>query len=177
MAPMRSQRSLPEVARFEGAKEERLAAAVESVWLAEGDLGLTVRRLAVASDTTSQTLYTYWGSRDALLAAVADALTAVVVSWGLLSDGQQWLAAGLDRPAAWRMMVLGRGPDGHGAHNTGLRVARDQALAVVGGEVGLAQLDGLIVAVQDGRLDRGLALAIGPNLRGQKVTVVGLRAE
>ncbi|MFV0526756.1 MAG: TetR/AcrR family transcriptional regulator [Acidimicrobiales bacterium] len=53
-------------------KQRELLDGAERIYLRDGDLGLTVRRLAAEADTTSQTIYTYFGSRDAVLDAMVD---------------------------------------------------------------------------------------------------------
>jgi len=57
-------------------KKRQLLDAAERVYCQHGNLGLTVRRLAAEGDTTSQTIYTYFGSRDAVIVAMHDRAVA-----------------------------------------------------------------------------------------------------
>ena len=57
-------------------KKRRLLDAAERVYYRDGDLGLTVRRLATEASTTSQTIYTYFGSRDAVIGGMYDRILA-----------------------------------------------------------------------------------------------------
>lgn len=91
---------------------------------------MTVRRIATEASTTSQTIYTYFGSRDAVIAGMYDrVLEDVDRLLGLLearvgglqpderpealrmmlSEYRQYCLA---RPAHFLMLVSGRGPDG-----------------------------------------------------------------
>ena len=46
---------------------KRLLDAAYSIYAAEGSVGLTNRKIAIQADTTTQAIYTYFGSRDALV--------------------------------------------------------------------------------------------------------------
>lgn len=48
----------------------QLMDAAEAIYAAEGSVALTNRRIAADADTTTQSIYTYYGSRDALIDAM-----------------------------------------------------------------------------------------------------------
>ncbi|MDH3679668.1 MAG: TetR/AcrR family transcriptional regulator [Acidimicrobiia bacterium] len=111
-------------------KKRQLLDAAERVYYRDGDLGLTVRRLAAEASTTSQTIYTYFGSRDAVIEAMYERALADVDR--LLDALERAIGAGrtvegahvivelasryrrycLDKPAQFRMLVTASGPDG-----------------------------------------------------------------
>lgn len=144
-------------------KKRRLLDAAERVFFRDGDLGLTVRRLAAEGSTTSQTIYTYFGSRDAVvdglyartLADLDDLLTVCEerVGHGDVADVvAPYRAHATERPGQFRMMAEGRGPvgtDPAGLIDRRRRLvdllAKDGNL-VVPAEVALAAVDGFIGA-------------------------------
>ncbi|MGF1599636.1 MAG: TetR/AcrR family transcriptional regulator [Acidimicrobiales bacterium] len=63
------------------AKRRQLLDAAERIYYRQRDLGLTVRRLAAEAETTSQTIYTYFGSRDAVIDAMYQRATADMESF------------------------------------------------------------------------------------------------
>ena len=119
--------NLPGVERTVDKKRQLLDAA-ERVYCQHGNLGLTVRRLAAEGDTTSQTIYTYFGSRDAVIVAMYDRAVADLERL-LRPLGEQLRSAGdeprarlveiastyrrycLDHPAHYKMLSEGIGPE------------------------------------------------------------------
>lgn len=109
-------------------KKRQLLDAAERVYCQHGNLGLTVRRLAAEGDTTSQTIYTYFGSRDAVIVAMYDRAVADLERL-LRPLGEQLRSAGedprtrlveialtyrrycLDHPAHYKMLSEGIGPE------------------------------------------------------------------
>lgn len=113
-------------------KQRQLLDAAERVYHRHGDLGLTVRRLAAEADATSQTIYTYFGSRDAVIDGMYDRITSEVTR--LLEVLQGQLVVGGDdgraavsaltaaavtyrrycvaHPARFSMLSGGHGPEG-----------------------------------------------------------------
>lgn len=136
-----------------------LVSAVEGIWLQEGDLALTVRRIFQHANATSRDLYTSFGSRDALIRYVARDLADHVETWVCLRSSNERLSAALDRPAAWRALMLGRGPGDLPAFSDRLSATRAQFVISVGGVIQLAKLDGVVMAIHRGRLDRSVAMA------------------
>jgi AcrR family transcriptional regulator len=113
-------------------KQRQLLDAAERVYHRHGDLGLTVRRLAAEAEATSQTIYTYFGSRDAVIDGMYDRITGDVSS--LLETMESQLVTGGDdldtavsaltraaatyrrycvrHPARFDMLSGGHGPQG-----------------------------------------------------------------
>lgn len=112
------------------AKKRQLLDAAERVYYRDGDLGLTVRRLAAEASTTSQTIYTYFGSRDAVIEAMyrraldeldqlLDALERSIGgarpgdgTHAIVELASRYRRYSLDKPAQFRMLVTVSGPDG-----------------------------------------------------------------
>jgi AcrR family transcriptional regulator len=110
-------------------KKTQLLDAAERVYWELGNLGLTVRRLAAEGDTTSQTIYTYFGSRDAVIVAMYDRILADLAELlARLSDqmgagsadprvrlveaAMAYRQYGVDKPARFKMLAEGKGPEG-----------------------------------------------------------------
>jgi AcrR family transcriptional regulator len=111
-------------------KKRQLLDAAERVYCQNGNLGLTVRRLAAEADTTSQTIYTYFGSRDAVIVsmyerAVADlerllrplgdelrAASAEHPQARLMDIALAYRRYCLEHPAHFKMLAEGVGPEG-----------------------------------------------------------------
>jgi AcrR family transcriptional regulator len=110
-------------------KKRQLLDAAERVYCQHGNLGLTVRRLAAEGDTTSQTIYTYFGSRDAVIVAMHDRAVADLERL-LHSLGEQLRSSGggdpqarllgvtlayraycLEHPAHYKMLAEGLAPE------------------------------------------------------------------
>ncbi len=93
-------------------KKRRLLDAAELVYFADGDLGLTVRRLAAAASTTSQTIYTYFGSRDSVIdsmyARVLDDLDALLDSLERAAASATAAGGAQASPVAEMMLVYRR---------------------------------------------------------------------
>lgn len=93
-------------------KKRRLLDAAERVYFADGDLGLTVRRLAAAASTTSQTIYTYFGSRDSVIDSmyfrVLDELDALLVSLERAAVAASAAGSAQTSPVTEMMMVYRR---------------------------------------------------------------------
>ncbi len=129
----------------------------------DGDLGLTVRRLAAEGATTSQTIYTYFGSRDAVVdamyaRALAD-IDALIATCESKADSDEVLHVvvpyrthALARPGQFRMMSLGRSPSGTDPGSLASRRKRlvsafaEPGPGVVPAEVLLAAVNGFIDA-------------------------------
>ncbi len=109
-------------------KKRQLLDAAERVYCQHGNLGLTVRRLAAEGDTTSQTIYTYFGSRDAVIVAMHDRAVAdlerllhslaeqLKSSSGdpqarLLGVTQAYRTYCLEHPAHFKMLAEGLAPE------------------------------------------------------------------
>lgn len=126
--------------------------AAEWVWWADGDRGLTVRRIVSGPvpGLTSQTIYTYFGSLEATVTAMTDRAVAGLAA---VSDGVDplgWRAYALEFPARWLLTVRGHGP--HELAPTGLADAIDRLHQALGGPVRFAQLNGMIGAELYGQL-------------------------
>lgn len=112
-------------------KKRQLLDAAERVYCSHGNLGLTVRRLAAEGDTTSQTIYTYFGSRDAVIVAMYDRSMAgaqrLLDQLGenlrsaaggedprarLVSTALAYRTYCLENPAHYKMLAEGKGPEG-----------------------------------------------------------------
>lgn len=132
---------------------DRLVDATERIWLEDGDLALNVRRLLKEARVTNRDLYLSFRSRDGLLEQVALALADHVQEWATVPTGDAYLRAALQRPAAWRALLLGHGPEGRPAGPDRFSAVRAQLRDTVGGETELAKLDGIVSAVVTGRLD------------------------
>ena len=128
-------------------KKRELLDAAERVYYRNGDLGLTVRRLAAEAATTSQTIYTYFGSRDAVVdgmyeRALADLdlmLTPVGPEDGSTPAGPNRSFADvahtyreycLRRPAHFLMLLTARGPEG--TDSARMHDLRDRLVSIVG---------------------------------------------
>ncbi len=110
-------------------KKRQLLDAIERVWWKHGDLGTTVRRVSDEGDTTSQTYYTYFGSKDAAIEAMyvravaeterfLDAVSDDLRSHGPDTDPRErlvmvatawWTHCRLN-PAHFKMITEGKGP-------------------------------------------------------------------
>ena len=100
-----------------GDRAQAMLDATEVVWWQWGDLGLTLRRVVAAGPRvtdqklTTQTVYTYFGSMDAVISAMAGRAVA-----GLLEltedelDPGMWRAYAQSYPARWHMAAIGRTP-------------------------------------------------------------------
>lgn len=143
----------PEAMRYRTAKSERLVEAVEKIWLEEGDLALNLRRVFKEAKATNRDLYLSFGSRDLLLEHVADELADHVAEWPSIPTGEDYLSAALQRPAAWRALLLGKGPHGYPAGPDRFSSVHAAIRDTVGGDIELAKLDGVIAAIVAGRLD------------------------
>lgn len=139
------------------AQAERLVHTVERIWFEDGDLALNVRRLVKEARVTTRDLYLSFGGRDQLVEYVAEDLADHVQQWGGISTGTDYLEGCLQRPAAWRALVLGRGPAGRVAGPDRFSPTRAQVSDAVGGDVALAKLDGVVMAVIAGHLDPATA--------------------
>lgn len=130
-----------------------------------GDLGLTVRRLAADAETTSQTIYTYFGSRNATIDAMYDraveALEALLgslaarlgragddptVAWSDIARfyRQHCLA----HPAHFKMLQSGRGPEG--TDSARVETLQAKIIDVVGQSLVMATGREALVADSDG---------------------------
>ena len=124
-------------------KKRQLLDAAERVYYRDGDLGLTVRRLAAEASTTSQTIYTYFGSRDAVIEAMFERvlgdldrlLTSVEAgpsAWtpgsaggtGLLDLVGEYRRYCLAHPAQFQILATGRSPEGTDPDEVALRRQR-----------------------------------------------------
>lgn len=132
---------------------ERLVHATERIWLEDGDLALNVRRLLKEAEVTNRDLYLSFRSRDGLLEHVAVALADHVQEWTAVATGTDYLQAALQRPAAWRALLRGSGPEGRPAGSDRFSPVRARLRETVGGETELAKLDGIVAALVTGRLD------------------------
>lgn len=133
-------------------KQRQLLDAAERVYHRHGDLGLTVRRLAAEAEATSQTIYTYFGSRDAVIDGMYVRITAEV--GGMLETIEDGLAADVDGspvdalaraatvyrrycvsyPARFAMLSGGHGP--RGWDPTPMSELRQRLIAMIGRSVG-----------------------------------------
>lgn len=103
----------------------RLLEAAHAIFAVDGVAGLTNRRIALEADTTTQSIYTYFGSRDALVDEMyrsairsVEAIFDNAVEHGSADRSQQAIldvfmeaAQGyrrfcLDNPAQFRMLVI-----------------------------------------------------------------------
>lgn len=132
-------------------KKRELLDAAERVYYRSGDLGLTVRRLAAEAETTSQTIYTYFGSRDAVVdgmyeraltdldrllvnAGSADGSSSSAPSFGEVAHTYREYC--LRRPAHFQMLLTAKGPEGtDSAHMHDLR---DRLVNMVGNALSCA---------------------------------------
>ncbi len=156
------QRSYP--GPLKGSPAEALMDSVEDIWHAQGDLALSVRRLTAASRTTSQAIYTYFGSMDNLLdSAFQRALTELDEATATINHPSDWLRYAIDHPARWQMVQVDRGP---GARTSELLAKVAERLSHLTGYDPLqtAQLNGLIDAAIAGRLDPDIAIAAADRL-------------
>lgn len=156
------QRSYP--GPLKGSPAEALMDSVEDIWHAQGDLALSVRRLTSASHTTSQAIYTYFGSMDNLLdSAFHRALTELDEATASMQHPSDWLRYAVEHPARWQMVQLDRGP---GVRTTEhLATVADRLSRLTGYDpLQTAQLNGLIDAAIAGRLDPEIAAAAADRL-------------
>lgn len=140
------------VERYRTPNSHRLILVAERIWLEEGDLALNVRRLLKEAKVTGRDLYLTFGSRADLLEHVARELADHVSAWSVRS-GSEYVAVSLQRPAAWRALLLGHGPLGHPGEPGSLSAVRARIRSVVGSDVELAKLDGIVAAVIAGHLE------------------------
>ena len=132
-------------------KAEGLLDAVERTWLKDGDLGLTVRRLAVEANTTTQAIYTYYGSIAALLdATYTRAERHITTAAQQATTPQAWADYAGRYPAHWWMVLNGHGPTGRVSQ--ALLDARHHLQHQVGGITAWALVNGLIAAQHRGEL-------------------------
>jgi AcrR family transcriptional regulator len=148
-------------------KAEALLDAAERVWFHYGDLGLTVRRVTKEGATTSQTVYTHWGSMPAMIHAMVNRAVAGVAC--VLANGDVpgrtpdernvllsgWIRYCLEHPARFQMMER-RGPIAGFARPEALDVAYAHLVALVGDPGGVARLHGEIRAMLSGWLPNPL---------------------
>lgn len=149
---------------LKGSPAEALMDSVEAIWHDQGDLALSVRRLTAASHTTSQAIYTYFGSMDNLLdSAFQRALTELDEATASMQQSSDWLRYALEYPARWQMVQLDRGPGPRTSDHLATVASR---LARLTGYDPLqtAQLNGLIDAAIAGRLDPEIAAAASDRL-------------
>ena len=140
-----------------GGRAQALLDGAEVVWWAEGDLGLTVRRVVAAGSgvggrlLSSQTVYTYFGSMDAVIIAMAERAVADLrqLTEDPLNPGL-WREYAQDFPARWYMAATGRTP--HGVPLPDLVVVIDRCRDMLGGPVGFAMLNGVVGAELHGQL-------------------------
>jgi AcrR family transcriptional regulator len=139
-------------------KKTQLLDAAERVYCEFGNLGLTVRRLAAEGDTTSQTIYTYFGSRDAVIVAMYDRILAdldeMLTRLGgqlggagdakvrLVDTAVAYLSYCAENPARFKMLAEGKGPEG--TEPEPVRARQRQLVSLVEGAVAAAgvPLDG-----------------------------------
>ncbi|MEZ5412540.1 MAG: TetR/AcrR family transcriptional regulator [Acidimicrobiales bacterium] len=164
-------------------KKTQLLDASERVYCEFGNLGLTVRRLAAEGDTTSQTIYTYFGSRDAVIVSMYDRIladlrdrmlagvrseldaSAADPASRLVSALTGYYRYSVDNPARFKMLAEGTGPEGT---EPGLVRSLQQELVDTvaagmraadhdpsGVRQALAQIHGLIQAELDGFIESG----------------------
>lgn len=155
-------RSVPAAA--DGSPAVALMDSVESIWHSQGDLALSVRRLTAASHTTSQAIYTYFGSMDSLLdSAFHRALTELDEAIATIGQPSDWLRYALEHPARWQMLQVGRGPGARSSEH--LAVLADRLAHLTGFDpLQAAQLNGLIDAAVAGRLDADVAIGAADRL-------------
>jgi AcrR family transcriptional regulator len=110
--------------RSETRKAVAVRAAVEVMWSELGPLGLTVRRIAAEAGTTSQSIYTYFGSVDhavdAGISRAVDELHGFVMKLaespaaggldGRLAVAVTWRDYCVAFPARYKMTQLGCSP-------------------------------------------------------------------
>lgn len=149
---------------LKGSPAEALMDSVEDVWHAQGDLALSVRRLTAASSTTSQAIYTYFGSMDNLLdSAFHRALTELDEAAAAIQRPSDWVRYAVEHPARWQMVQVGRGPGGRTSEH--LAVVAERLSGLTGYDpLQTAQLNGLIDAAIAGRLDADIATAASDRL-------------
>jgi AcrR family transcriptional regulator len=132
-------------------KAVALLDAVERVWCEHGDLGLTVRRLAHEADTTSQSIYTYYGAIAAVIdAAYQRAEHSLTTLTAQATTMTAWADYARGHPAHWWMVVIGHGP--YGRVSQQLLDTRQRLQHLAGSPVNWAILNGLIAAEQRGEL-------------------------
>ncbi len=151
-------------APLNGSPAQALMDSVEDIWFAHGDLALSVRRLTAASGTTSQAIYTYFGSMDNLLDSAFDrALAELDEATAAIHRPSDWLRAALAHPARWQMVQVGSGPGGRTSEQ--LATVAERLSNLIGNDpLQAAQLNGLIDAAIAGRLDPAIAVAAADRL-------------
>lgn len=86
--------------------------AVEEVWLTQGDLALTIRRLGTEAGTTTQAVYSYFGSMNALYnAAYTRAEHDIATTADTANSLAECVHYAHQHPARWHMIVTGHGPN------------------------------------------------------------------
>ena len=140
-----------------GDRAQAMLDAAEAVWWQSGDLGLTVRRVVAAGPgasgqvLTTQTVYTYFGSIDAVITAMAERAVAALLE--LTEDRLDpgiWRDYAKKYPARWHMAATGRTP--HDVPNDGLTRAIGRCRDALGGPASFAMLTGVICAELHGQL-------------------------
>jgi AcrR family transcriptional regulator len=179
-------------------KKRLLLDAAERVYYRDGDLGLTVRRLASEASTTSQTIYTYFGSRDAVVVGMYDRVLADVD--GLLSTieaasrrtpssiassprsavlplAQIYRRHVLTKPAQFRMMATARGPEG--TDSARIVERRDRLVNIIE-QAGAPGGGAMIVAAVNGFVEAELSRMLATNGRSEVLfaeLIAGLTAK
>lgn len=149
---------------LKGSPAEALMDSVEDIWHHQGDLALSVRRLTAASRTTSQAIYTYFGSMDNLLdSAFQRALAELDEATASIRQPSDWLRYAIEHPARWQMVQLHRGPGGRTSEHLALVAERLSSLTGYD-PLQTAQLNGLIDAAVAGRLNADIATAAANRL-------------
>ena len=168
-------------------KQARLLDASERIFFTRGELALTVRQIAVEAEATSQSVYTYFGSRGAMVGAMYDRAVASMERL-FRPVAEQLRSAGDDRryllhdlvwtyrrycvhhPAHFLMLVVGSGPSG--TDPTAVRSLQHHFVQLVegaqmaGGIVPTTMSDGPIrtaVAAVNGFVDAELRGYLDPN--------------
>lgn len=179
-------------------KKRRLLDAAERVYYRDGDLGLTVRRLASEASTTSQTIYTYFGSRDAVIGGMFERILAdldglldtidVVARQASSAAGSQPRAAvlplaqvyrrhALAKPAQLRMLATARGPEGTDA--AAIVDRRNRLIGIVE-QAGLGGEGAVIVAAVNGFVEAELNHLLATNGQSEVLfaeLIAGLTAD
>lgn len=166
-------------------KKRQLLDAAERVYYRDGDLGLTVRRLASEASTTSQTIYTYFGSRDAVISGMYERVLAeldglldtieIVASQSnstaesaargsLLPVAQIYRRHALSKPAQYRMLATARGPEG--TDSTAIIARRERLLTIVE-RAGDEREGAMLVAAVNGFVDAELNQLLVTNGRSE----------
>ncbi len=168
-------------------KKRRLLDAAERIYYRDGDLGLTVRRLATEAATTSQTIYTYFGSRDAVIGGMYERVLAdldglldtidVVArqasapaesspTAAILPLTQVYRRHALSRPAHLRMMATARGPEG--TESTAIIERRNRLVEIIE-QSGLPGEGAVVVAAVNGFVEAELNQLLATNGRSESL--------